>query len=256
MLNELCSIAQEAGRIIRSAEDVEKSVSEKTGPRDLVTKYDLLVQEYLKNALLGLLPDAGFFGEEGDEAGDYSQREWVFIVDPIDGTTNFVQGFHNSCVSIGLSRHGQMEYGVVYNPYDGELYAAQRGSGAFLNGRRIQCQDHSLDHSLLIFGSALYYRELVPETLRLFNLAFPLVQDIRRFGSAALDLCYLAAGKAGVFYECRLSPWDYAAASLIAREAGCFVTQIDGSELDLLRKSSVLAGSPMAYHALRELFHR
>jgi myo-inositol-1(or 4)-monophosphatase len=176
-------------------------------------------------------------------------------VDPIDGTTNFIQGYRNSCVSIGLAHNGQMEFGVVYNPYDGELYASQRGNGAFLNGLPIHCQDHPLEHSLLIFGSALYYRELVPETLRLFNLAFPVVQDIRRFGSAALDLCYLAAGRAGVFFECRLSPWDYAAGSLIAREAGCTVSQMDGRELDLLHKCGVLAGSPVAYNALLRLFN-
>ncbi len=221
-----------------------------------MTKYDLMVQEYLRKTLLELLPEAGFLGEEGDHRENPRRREWLFIVDPIDGTTNFIQGFHNSCVSIGLARNGVMEYGVVCNPYDGELYAARRGGGAFLNGKPIRCRDNPLDHSLLIFGSALYYRELVPETLRLFNAAFPLVQDIRRFGSAALDLCYLAAGKAGAFFEARLCPWDYAAGSLIAEEAGCKLSQIDGSPLDLYDKCGVLAGSPLAYAALLELFTR
>ncbi|MBR7009852.1 MAG: inositol monophosphatase [Oscillospiraceae bacterium] len=204
----------------------------------------------------GQLPEAGFLGEEGGASEDLSAREWVFIVDPIDGTTNFIQGYHNSCVSIGLARNGRIEYGVVFNPYDGELYAAQRGRGATLNGAPIRCQDHALDHSLLIFGSALYYRELVPLTLELFNAAFPLVQDIRRFGSAALDLCYLAAGKAGVFFEARLCPWDYAAGSLIAEEAGCAVTQLDGAPLDFSSKCSVLAGSPTAYRELLKRFRK
>ena len=254
MLQEIIRLAREAGAIIRSARDVETSVREKTGPRDLVTKYDLMVQEFLRRELLALLPEAGFLGEEGDGTDKGSVREWVFIVDPIDGTTNFIQGYRNSCVSIGLARNGAVQYGVVYNPYDGELYAAERGCGATLNGKAIHCQDHPLDHSLLIFGSALYYRELVPQTLRLFNAAFPLVQDIRRFGSAALDLCYLAAGKAGVFFEGRLCPWDYAAGSLIAEEAGCTVTELNGKALDLFEKSSVLAGSPAAYRALLECF--
>lgn len=255
MQKELCSIVRKAGEIVLSARNVEESVREKTSPRDLVTKYDLLVQAFLRKELLALLPEAGFLGEEEDEETDYSKKEWLFIVDPIDGTTNFVQGYHNSCISVGLAHFGQMEYGVVYNPYDGELYSAVRGKGAFLNGTAIHCQDYALDHSLLIFGTALYYRELMPETLRLFEIAFPLVQDVRRFGSAALDLCYLAAGKAGVFFECRLSPWDYAAGSLIAREAGCIVTQLDGTELDLIEKSSVLAGSPTAYDGLFRRFH-
>ncbi len=254
MLNALIDVAREAGAIIRSARDAERSVTEKTGPRDLVTKYDLLVQELLRSRLLALLPEVGFLGEEGDHSEDLRRRAWVFIVDPIDGTTNFIQGYRNSCVSIGLAHEGRMEYGVVFNPYDGELYAAQRGRGASLNGTPIRCRDRALDHSLLIFGSALYYRELVPQTLRLFNLAFPAVQDIRRFGSAALDLCYLAAGKAGVFFECRLCPWDYAAGMLIAEEAGCLVSQLDGTAPELFQKSSILAGSPQAYWALRERF--
>ena len=256
MLERLIEITREAGNIIPSARDVEGSVREKTGPRDLVTKYDLLVQEHLHRALLELLPGAGFLGEEDDAREDLSQREWVFIVDPIDGTTNFIQGYRNSCVSVGLARQGRMEYGVVYNPYDGELYAARRGKGASLNGKPIFCADKPLDHSLLIFGSALYYRDLVGETLRRFNAAFPLVQDIRRFGSAALDLCYLAAGKAGVFFECRLCPWDYAAGSLIAEEAGCRITRLDGTPIDLFHKCGILAGSPTAYRELLQVFQK
>ena len=151
MLERLIAVTREAGGIIRSARDVDSSVREKSSPRDLVTNYDLLVQDFLRRELLKLLPEAGFLGEEGDERENLSRKEWVFIVDPIDGTTNFIQGYHNSCVSVGLAKQGQMEYGVVFNPYDGELYAAQRGKGAWLNGKPIACTDRPLDHSLLIF---------------------------------------------------------------------------------------------------------
>ena len=157
MLSKLKDIVLRAGEIILSARDAESTVREKTGPRDLVTKYDGLVQDFLERELLALLPGAGFLGEEGTENTDpssYGRQEWLFIVDPIDGTTNFVQGFHNSCVSVGLMHRGRMEYGIVYNPYDGELYTAQRGCGAFLNGRPVCCADRSLDHSLLILGTA------------------------------------------------------------------------------------------------------
>lgn len=256
MLQAISKTVRSAGEILLSARKLESAVREKTGPRDLVTQYDLQVQAFLREKLLALLPEAGFLGEEDDNPADLSQKEWAFIVDPIDGTTNFVQGFHNCCVSVGLAHCGMMEYGVVYNPYDGELYAAQRGHGAFLNEKPIVCQDRDLEHSLLIFGSALYYRDLVPKTLRLLQAAFPVVQDIRRFGSAALDLCYLAAGRGGVFFECRLCPWDYAAGSLIAQEAGCVVSRIEGGAVDLFRKSSVLAGSPQAYRALFDLFQK
>lgn len=254
MLKQLTPIVLEAGRMIASARNVEASVHEKTGPRDLVTKYDLLVQDYLRKELLTLLPQAEFLGEEAAAPEGLEGREWVFVVDPIDGTTNFIQGYRNSCVSVGLAHWGEMEYGLVYNPYDGELYTAQRGKGAWLGGKPIHCQDQDLEHSLLIFGSALYYRELVPQTLRLFNAAFPLVQDIRRFGSAALDLCYLAAGRAGVFFEGRLCPWDYAAGGLIAREGGCLLTDLEGRTPPPFRKSSILAGSPRAHRALLRVF--
>ena len=253
MLNRLSEIVLQAGAIIRSARDIGQSVHEKTGHRDLVTKYDTMVQAFLQRELTALLPEAGFMGEEGFSDTDWSRFEWLFIVDPIDGTTNFVQGFHNSCVSVGLMYKGRMEYGLVYNPYDGELYTAQRGKGAWLNGAPIHTADRDLEHSLLIFGSALYYRELVGQTLAVFNRLFPLVQDIRRFGSAALDLCYLAAGKAGAFYECRLCPWDYAAGSLIAEEAGCRVTQMTGEPLRFDHKCSVLAGSPRAWERISEV---
>lgn len=256
MLDRLSEIVLEAGGIIRSARDAESSVREKTGPRDLVTKYDTLVQDYLQRELLSLLPEAGFMGEEGFTETDWASFEWLFIVDPIDGTTNFVQGFHNSCVSVGLIHRGQMEYGLVYNPYDGELYTARRGAGAWLNGRPIHSADGDLEHSLLILGTALYYRELIDQTLAVFNRLFPLVQDVRRFGSAALDLCYLAAGKAGAFFECRLSPWDYAAGSLIAEEAGCRISQLSGEPLDYYRKCSVLAGNPKAWKQICDLLKK
>ena len=253
MLEKLEQIIMEAGAVIRSARDAAQSVEEKTSPRDLVTKYDRQVQEFLREKLSALLPEAGFMGEEDPKEQDFSQYEWLFIVDPIDGTTNFIQGFHNSCVSVGLMHRGEMEYGLVYNPYDGELYTARRGAGAFLNGRRIRCADHDLAHSLLIVGTALYYRELTGRTLSILNKALPRVQDIRRFGSAALDLCYLAAGRAGVFYECRLCPWDYAAGALIAAEAGCQVTSLEGGALDYFHKCSVAAGSPTAYRQFMDL---
>lgn len=246
MLDRMTEIVRRAGDLVRSA-DEDRGVREKTGPRDLVTRYDTMVQDFLRRELTALLPEAAFMAEEGFEESNLSGAEWRFIVDPIDGTTNFVQGYRNSAVSVGLMHRGRMEYAVVHNPLDGETYTARRGGGAFRNGRPIRTADHDLEHSILIFGTALYYPELTERTLRIFNRVFPLVQDVRRFGSAALDLCYVAAGKAGVFFECRLCPWDYAAGSLIASEAGCLVTNLDGGPLDLDRKDSVLAGSPLAW---------
>lgn len=246
-------IVRQAGDIVLSAPDAFDAAEVKTSHRDLVTKYDRLVEDYLKKELLRLLPDAAFLGEEGDETPQWEKAEWLFIVDPIDGTTNFVQGFPNSCISVGLMHCGEMEYGVIFNPYTGELYRAKRGEGAWLGARRLKIEDRDLEHSLLIFGSALYYRDLVPVTLEIFNEAFPKVQDIRRFGAAALDFCYIASGKAGVFFECRLCPWDYAAGSLIAREAGAVVTALSGAPLDYFHRCSVLVGAPTAHRELLAL---
>lgn len=253
MLEQLTQIVREAGAMILSAKDAAQTVTEKTGYRDLVTKYDTLVERFLREKLLALLPEAGFLGEESANAQNWADYEWLFIVDPIDGTTNFVQGFANSCVSVGLLHNGQVEYGLVYNPYADELYRAKRGEGAYLNGRRLSCADRPLSHSLLIFGSALYYPDEQRLTLALFNAVYPLVQDVRRFGSAALDLCYIAAGRAGVFFEARLCPWDYAAGSLIASEAGAVVSALNGSPLDLYHKCSVLVGCPTAHRELLAL---
>ena len=246
MLEELKRVVRKAGEIILSAKGAGVAVHEKTGYRDLVTQYDQAVEAFLREKLSALLPGAGFMGEESFSAQDWQAYEWLFIVDPIDGTTNFIQGFANSCVSVALLHNGQPEYGLVYNPYVDELFFAQRGCGAFLNGTQIRCGDRDLAHSLLIFGSALYYPDEQALTLRLFNRAYPRVQDVRRFGSAALDLCYIAAGRAGVFFEARLCPWDYAAGGLIAAEAGAVVGKLDGTPLAMYEKGSVLVGAPTA----------
>lgn len=253
MLDEIVQIVISAGKLILSAENIAEGTESKTGHRDLVTKYDRMVEAYLKTELLRLLPDADYLGEEGDDVSEPEAAEWLFIVDPIDGTTNFVTGYPNSCISVGLMHCGVMEYGVVYNPYTSEVFRAKRGAGAWLNDRPLRIEDRDLEHSLLMFGSALYYRDLVPLTLRIFDEAFPKVQDVRRFGAAALDFCYLASGRAGVFYECRLCPWDYAAGSLIATEAGAVVTALSGAPLDYFHKCSVLAAAPTAHRQFLEI---
>lgn len=247
MLEELKQIAKKAGAIIRSATEIERSTEEKSSYRDLVTKYDKLVEQTVKQELLALLPEAAFLGEEETAPENLMSAEWLFVVDPIDGTTNFVQGFHNSCISIGLMHFSQVEYGVVYDPYYDELFYAKRGEGAYLNGKRLTLSDRDLTHSLAIFGSAIFYPDVVQTSLRMFEKVFLQAQDVRRFGAAALDFCYIAAGRAGVFFEGRLCPWDYCAGSLIAQEAGAVVSALTGDPLDLYHKCSVLVGVPTAY---------
>lgn len=242
MLEQMIQIVSRAGEIVRGARDIERGVSEKSSHVDLVTVYDPMVQQQLRRELLALLPEAGFLGEE-DQTHDIAGKRAVFIVDPIDGTTNFIRHLHHSCISVGLEIDGEMQYAVVYNPYFDEMFSAKRGGGAFLNGKAIHAANRPLQESLVLFGSAIYYRQTLPATLRFVQELLPNTMDFRRGGSAALDLCYLAAGRADLFFECCLCAWDFAAGSLIVQEAGAMVTALDGTPLRLHEKCSVAAGS-------------
>lgn len=252
MYEQIAKITARAGKIMLQAHDIDKSVREKSSHCDLVTKYDTAVQEFLRRELLSAFPDAGFFGEE-EQAHDIAGKRSYFIVDPIDGTTNFIRGLHHSCVSVGLMEDGCMEYAAVFNPYFDELFTAKRGEGAFLNGRRLRVTQAPLSESIVLFGSAIYYRETIPATLRLVEALFPATLDFRRGGSAALDLCYVAAGRADVYFECCIRAWDYAAGSLIAQEAGALVTALDGAPLRFDDRCSVAAGNPVNHAELTAL---
>lgn len=243
------TIVRSAGEIVLHAKHIGQSVQEKTSHCDLVTKYDGMVQEYLHSELLTAFPEAGFYGEE-EEEHDIEGKTAYFIVDPIDGTMNFVRHARHSCISVGLMKDGQMEYGAVYQPYTGEMFTAQRGKGAYLNGRPLKMRDAPLSESIAMFGSAIYYRDTIPATARIMQQTLPLVLDFRRSGSAALDICYLAAGRADLFFEACIRPWDYAAATLIAQEAGAVVSALDGTPLRYIDRCSVAVGTPSNYPEL------
>ena len=241
MLNKLIRIAQDAGEMIRCAHDISEDITEKSSPIDVVTKYDTAVQAHLYRKLKELLPEAGFLGEEG--AHEEITTEWTFIVDPIDGTANFVRNFAHSVISIALAKNGVSEYGVVYNPFRGEMFAAQRGCGATLNGCLIRVSDSDAAHGIVLCGSTAYDRELTDKHFTMMRELYNQMGDFRRLGAAAMDLCYIAAGRAEVFFECRLRPWDIAAGSLIITEAGGQITQMDGTPLDVLHNCSVFASN-------------
>ncbi|MBQ2829710.1 MAG: inositol monophosphatase [Oscillospiraceae bacterium] len=239
MLERIISIVRRAGETILQARDIESAAQEKSSAADLVTKYDLAVQEFLRRELLFLVPQAGFLGEEGD--GCAPDREWVFIVDPIDGTTNFVRGCHHSAISVALARNGVVEYGVVYNPFANELFSAERGRGAWCNGAPIRVSTRDLAHAIFHSGSTIYDRSFTPRSFAIMRYLYDSALDFRRLASAALDLCYVACGRAEVFFECRLLPWDYAAGMLIVEEAGGHVTTLDGQAPNVLQTSGILA---------------
>ncbi len=245
MLANIIRIVEQAGDMIRGVHDVTENITEKSSHIDVVTQYDTAVQEFLHRELLALMPEAGFLGEEG--AHGEITTEWTFIVDPIDGTANFVRNFGHSNISVALARNGVSEYGVVYNPYRDELFAAQRGKGATCNGKPIRVSDADPAHGILMCGSTAYDRELTDRHFAMMRALYERMGDFRRLGAAALDLCYVAAGRVEVFFECRLRPWDIAAGSLILTEAGGKISQMDGTALDVLHNCSVFAANAACY---------
>ena len=193
MLRELERIVRLAGDMVREAHDIEQVTTEKNGAADLVTKYDVAVQGFLKRELLTLLPEADFFGEEGEHAA--LTRPWTFIVDPIDGTTNFVRRLHYSNISVALAHDGQVVYAVVYDPFADQLFSAQKDCGAFCNGLPIHVSDKDMAHAVFLCGSTIYDHSLTEQNFSLLRQLYDRGLDYRRFGAAALDLCQVAAGR-------------------------------------------------------------
>lgn len=193
------------------------SVKEKDGASNLVTTADNAVEAHLKKALLEIIPTAAFLGEESQpSAGD----TYCFVVDPIDGTANFARGIKACSISVGLTKNGEGLLGVVYNPFTEELYYAEAGAGAFLNGNPISVSNRDFTHGLYYTALSLYRKELGNHCLNILNEVYYQCADFRREGSAALELCRLASGQAELYFEIRIFPWDCCAAEIILKEAG------------------------------------
>ncbi len=244
MLNAILDAVRAAGHIILDAHDMQ--VSSKEGVGNFVTTYDVKVQTFLREKLLAIVPDAHFVGEE-DKVHDDALHGLAFIVDPIDCTANFVRGMKHSAVSVALARDGVLILGAVYNPYRDELFYAEKGKGAFLNGAPIHVSNRSLAEGVFCFGTSPYDRTLRTRTLRIAGRLMDRMQDLRRFGSAALDLTDIACGRTELGFECILQPWDYAGGAIILTEAGGCITQLDGSPITLDRPCSILSGNPIAH---------
>ena len=252
MLEQIAAIVKEAGEIVLSAHDIAAHTHEKSSAADLVTEYDLAVENFLKEKLPPLVPGAIFYGEEEQENADPATG-WAFIVDPIDGTTNFVRGLRQSAVSVALAKDGVIEYGVVLDPYKAELFSARRGGGAFLNGSLIHVSDRPLSQGVFGMGTAIYRREYLAPTMRLTEQLFRRSCDFRRMGAAALDLCNVACGRTELFFEYSLCPWDYAAGSLLVTEAGGVISTLDGQPLAFDRRCRCWASNQVNRDILREL---
>ena len=250
---EIEKIIKEAGRRVRSVDYSHVEMHSKLNFRDLCTEHDEKTQAFLYSELSRVLPEAKFIGEE-DSDSSRSLDGYCFIIDPIDGTTNFALDYHHSAISIALVKDGVVIFGMVYNPYLDELFYAEKGKGAYVNGRKLSVRDTDLKHSLLGFGTSPYHLELAKETFDLTYSIYPHVMDIRRSGSAALDLCYIAANRHNVFFEAILQPWDYAAASLLIEEAGGIITDMDGGKIDLFSGCPICAGNKISHPEFIEYY--
>lgn len=244
-LEELSRITISAAQRMLEGERGHLGTRTKSGRRDLVTGYDSAIQQTLVEELGRSFPGVGFLCEEGDDLKQTSGLR--FVIDPIDGTANFVHRTGCSATSVALVEDDSPIMGVVCNPFSGETFEALAGSGAMFNGEPMQqVPDVCLADSLVCIGSSLYFPELYQQTMDLLARRGNEFNDIRRDGSAALDCCYTADGRFGLFFEMTLAPWDYAAGSLIAAECGARVSDMDGEPLVYGRRDSVLVGAPTA----------
>ena len=239
-IRDISDIAREAGEIMLTA--VRPNVMEKSGHANFCTETDEKIQTFLIGKLSLKVPEASFLGEEDGQDVFTSKmgRGYCFVIDPIDGTSNFIYGYRPSVISIALLRDGQPYMAVVYNPYDDMMFTASSGDGAFMNGEKIMSSETPLSDSLAVFGTAPYYTELQDKTFEYAKKLLPMCVDLRRSGTAAWDMCCVAIGRCSLYFEMRIQLWDYAAAALIAKEAGCTVTDIEGSPLDYKGPTSAL----------------
>ena len=248
---------KKGGEIMLSAHNVEAkngAISDKAGAANFVTVFDVKVQNTLMEALSKAFPDAAFFAEEKENPPELLDGGLCFIIDPIDGTTNFIHELHTSAVSVALYDKRQPLFGAVYDPYMDEMFWAVRGQGAYVNDRPIRVSDRPLEKALVAFGTSPYDRlEHGDSFFKKLYQVFLVSADIRRGGSAALDLVNVAAGRADAFFEETLSPWDYAAGLLILREAGGVITDIKGEPVKIGEKTSVLAASPALHRKMLSL---
>ena len=242
---EILPLLRRAGERILSADLSGGGVSEKGGDSaNLVTVYDRAVQDELCTALLALYPYAVFMAEEQENDPAVLSAPLCFIIDPIDGTANFVHGCRRSAISLAVLEGGVTVFGAVYDPYLGETFYATLGGGAFVNGAPMRAADRIPTHGLAVFGTTPYQKERYgAASFSLAERIFRTARDVRRSGSAALDLAYVAAGRYDMYFELSLSPWDIAAGLLLVREAGGTVTDIRGGEPPLLSATSVVAAS-------------
>ena len=245
MLNIAVRAAHAAGDYIsRQVNNIPNLEIESKSKNDFVTLVDRRAEERIIETLLKAFPTHSIMAEE---SGSFGESEFQWIIDPLDGTTNFLHGFPHFAVSIALAIDGKLQHGVIYDPMKQELFAASRGDGATLNNRRIRVTSRfSSEGALLGTGFPFRAKHHFPVFQQMFNTFFDSASDIRRAGSAALDLAYVAAGRLDGFWEIGLKPWDMAAGALIIREAGGLVGDFGGNE-NYLESGNIVTANPKLF---------
>jgi myo-inositol-1(or 4)-monophosphatase len=253
LLNVAVMAARRGGdTLIRSLNKLDKVKVELKGRNDFVSEVDRAAERAVIETILKHYPDHAILAEE---SGAQGESEFLWVIDPLDGTTNYLHGFPVFAVSVGLMQNGRLEHGCVYDPMRQELFTASRGRGAQLDGHKIRVSGcKSLDRALL--GTGFPFRDSnvgIDPYIAMLSKAIRETAGVRRPGAAALDLCYVGAGRLDGFWETGLSKWDIAAGALIIREAGGIISSLDGGE-DFMDSGHVLTGTPKIYGAMAKLF--
>lgn len=229
-------------------DDLRNDVKSKSNV-DFVTAVDTGISNYIKSELKKLYPNYGFFSEE--EESHLSDPCW--ILDPIDGTTNLIYDYKQSSISLGLYKDGEIVFGVVYNPFTDECFYAYKGLGAYMNGKKLNVSERKFEDSIVEFGAGVSFKQDIDENFELAKRIFKNALDLRRICSSALTLCYIAQGRIDGYFEKVLKPWDYAAGSLILKEAGGVLSNYFGSPIQYSYPTTIIAGNKNAHRELLKI---
>lgn len=253
MEKELINIVKQAGKIVKEGFSSVKDIKFKA-KKDMVTTYDIAVENYLKTKFNIAFPDFNIIAEESDNQNSNFNNS--IIVDPIDGTTNFVNGLPHTAISVGVYRNKKPYIGVVYNPILNELFTAKIGEGAYLNGEKIKVSEQEdFQRALIATGfpySGANNKEDLNDVIKKLNVVLPKCQDIRRYGAASLDLCYLAKGLFQGYYEMNLKAWDVSAGIIILSEAGGEFTNLNGDKYTLFEDKYIVASNKKIHNEFIE----
>ena len=237
-ISDVTKLVREAGKLVMNR---QMEVTQKGNNSNYVTSCDIAVEKFLSEELQKLLPGSLVIGEESTH--NPSEGDLLWVIDPIDGTSNFIRDMGLSAISAGLVKDGEPYLGVVYQPYRDEMFYAQKGMGAYLNGEKIHVSDRDFAHSHLCSAMSLYDKRYAPPCFRIIDRVYREADDLRRLGSAALELAYLACGRVELYFEIRVFPWDAAGAIPIIREAGGFVEILYQDKLPLDKPFAILGAN-------------